>query len=200
MFDVQTTVLTEDKIVKYQILKNNRMLSFKEVIQLWATDDGFNDFFNETLAASSFSAFFWEMPPLTSSQLKLPFEFVLVKSKLLANIPADVNAFRYYFSTNEPIVNFGNLGGDALLVVPVPISEHNNYAHIAGFVRNVPLEQKRALWKTVAKEYEKKLRQKPIWLSTAGLGVSWLHVRIDDRPKYYRYQAYRGQNYFSRSK
>ncbi|MGI9175867.1 MAG: DUF6940 family protein [Rhodothermales bacterium] len=24
-----------------------------------------------------------------------------------------------------------------------------------------------------------------MWLSTAGGGVSWLHVRLDSRPKYY---------------
>lgn len=31
----------------------------------------------------------------------------------------------------------------------------------------------------------------PFWLSTAGMGVSWLHVRLDERPKYYRFQEYR---------
>jgi hypothetical protein len=33
-------------------------------------------------------------------------------------------------------------------------------------------------------------RRKPVWLSTAGAGVSWLHVRLDDRPKYYGYRPY----------
>ena len=32
---------------------------------------------------------------------------------------------------------------------------------------------------------------KPVWLSTAGAGVAWVHVRLDDRPKYYGYDAYR---------
>jgi hypothetical protein len=27
-------------------------------------------------------------------------------------------------------------------------------------------------------------------LSTAGAGVSWLHVRLDDHPKYYSYEPY----------
>jgi len=31
----------------------------------------------------------------------------------------------------------------------------------------------------------------PTWLSTAGGGVAWLHVRLDTRPKYYRYNPYR---------
>lgn len=31
----------------------------------------------------------------------------------------------------------------------------------------------------------------PVWISTSGLGVPWLHVRIDDRPKYYQHAPYR---------
>ena len=30
----------------------------------------------------------------------------------------------------------------------------------------------------------------PRWLSTSGLGISYLHVRIDKRPKYYSHQEY----------
>ncbi|MFN0016858.1 MAG: DUF6940 family protein [Pirellulaceae bacterium] len=30
----------------------------------------------------------------------------------------------------------------------------------------------------------------PVWLITAGVGVSWLYVRLDDRPKYYGYGPY----------
>ena len=199
MFETKTTILSENRAVKYQVLKDKKILSFKEVIQYWKTDNEFSDFFSDTLASSDFSAFFWEMPPLKFSQLQLPFEFVLVQSKILANIPADINAFRYYFSVSEPVVSFQNYGNDGQLVMPIPMSAHNNYAHLASFIRNVPLEQKRALWKKVAEEYQKKIRQKTVWLSTAGLGVSWLHVRIDDRPNYYRYEAYRGLNYFSKN-
>lgn len=31
----------------------------------------------------------------------------------------------------------------------------------------------------------------PIWLSTSGLGVYWLHVRLDTRPKYYNHDEYK---------
>ena len=31
----------------------------------------------------------------------------------------------------------------------------------------------------------------PRWLSTAGLGVPWLHLRLDTRPKYYQYGPYK---------
>ncbi len=29
------------------------------------------------------------------------------------------------------------------------------------------------------------------WLNTEGGGVAWLHVRIDQRPKYYHYAPYK---------
>ena len=192
MFKAKTTVLSENQAIKYQILENDRLLSFNQILQYWEKNDDFIDFFNETLGACNFKAFFWETPPMTNSKLKNKFEFVLTKSNLLANIPADVNTFHYYFSTtDQQNISFSNLGGDAQMVVPVPISEKNNYSHLASFVRNAPIEQKRNFWKVVAHEYSKKINQRPVWLSTAGLGVAWLHVRIDKRPKYYRHQAYR---------
>jgi hypothetical protein len=38
---------------------------------------------------------------------------------------------------------------------------------------------------------EKRLSASPVWLSTSGLGVYWLHVRLDTHPKYYQYQPYK---------
>jgi hypothetical protein len=37
----------------------------------------------------------------------------------------------------------------------------------------------------------RRMSAKPVWLSTAGAGVSWLHVRLDDQPKYYGFALYR---------
>lgn len=31
----------------------------------------------------------------------------------------------------------------------------------------------------------------PLWVSTSGLGVPWLHVRLDDAPKYYTHRPFR---------
>jgi hypothetical protein len=38
---------------------------------------------------------------------------------------------------------------------------------------------------------QRRLNNKPVWLSTAGAGVAWLHIRLDDRPKYYGYTPFR---------
>ena len=35
------------------------------------------------------------------------------------------------------------------------------------------------------------LCEQPRWLSTAGMGIPWVHVRIDSYPKYYRFPPYK---------
>jgi hypothetical protein len=40
----------------------------------------------------------------------------------------------------------------------------------------------------------RRVNMKPVWLSTAGAGVPWLHVRLDDRPKYCCFRPYQGMN------
>jgi hypothetical protein len=37
--------------------------------------------------------------------------------------------------------------------------------------------------------------KEPLWLSTAGQGVFWLHVRLDRYPKYYNHAPYRHAAY-----
>lgn len=47
------------------------------------------------------------------------------------------------------------------------------------------------LWRCVAETMLRRLSGRPLWLSTAGAGVAWLHVRVDPVPKYYAYPPYR---------
>jgi hypothetical protein len=56
------------------------------------------------------------------------------------------------------------------------------------------VEQKERFWQKVGEKMEESLlsaNNAPRWLSTSGLGVSYLHVRIDNRPKYYSFDEYR---------
>ena len=50
-----------------------------------------------------------------------------------------------------------------------------------------------ALWRAEGEEVSTHmlLETSPLWVSTAGLGAPWLHVRLDSRPKYYRFSSYR---------
>jgi hypothetical protein len=85
---------------------------------------------------------------------------------------------------------FPNLSGDAMLIVPNRDGE-KDFSHLAAFMQNAGEEQLMAFWQLAAQTYLQQLSNERRWLSTAGLGVAWLHLRIDSRPKYYKYGAYR---------
>src|SRR5262249_21726977 len=176
------------RVVKISVDRESAPMSFSEVVWRWQGDASFRAFFSDFLADAPFTAFRWETPPITVATVnQRPFEFVLLNSPELS-AESDPAAFAKHFSTapaNETVVSFPNLGNDALLVVPCPGDKLSGYAHLAAFVRQAPEAQKHALWVNVAKAMERQLGQAPIWLSTAGAGVAWLHVRIDKRPKYY---------------
>ncbi|MFE4105063.1 DUF6940 family protein, partial [Almyronema epifaneia] len=59
--------------------------------------------------------------------------------------------------------------------------------------RSAPTQQVHALWATVGRRASQLLNEQgrqPLWISTSGLGVYWLHVRLDTFPKYYRHLPY----------
>lgn len=128
---------------------------------------------------------------MTASGTEVPFEFVLVNSNTLARVQADDRPFRSHFNETDLVAVFSNIGGDATLVVPTPIASKSVYPHLAQFVRNAPEEQLDQFWQSVGRTYQQKLTEQRLWLSTSGLGVYWLHVRLDSRPKYYTHAPYR---------
>ena len=77
------------------------------------------------------------------------------------------------------------------MVVPCPVAGPSAYGHLAAFVRHAPEQQRHALWQAVGAAMTQRVGRKPVWLSTAGAGVAWLHIRLDNRPKYYGHPAYR---------
>jgi hypothetical protein len=183
------------RTLRYQITRDGTTLRSRDVLDLWQRDAEFRNFFLRTLADAPYEAFRWETPPLARDTLDEPFEFVLLDSPELDR-RVDREAFAEHFgSVSGPsVVSFANLGGDAVLVVPCPRGPDSTYGHLAAFVRNAPLEQKHLLWQRVAEAMESRLSDRPVWLSTAGAGVSWLHVRLDDRPKYYQHRPYRASS------
>ena len=170
-----------------------RFISFREFIDLLQTSQEFRSFFSGTIADSPFQAFFWETPPVNNRTLDQQFEFVVLQGHSLLQLRPDPTAFESQFLTQptEPVLTFANLGGDALLVVPRPIGSHASYTHLATFLRNAPKSQVSALWKCAGAAAQKRISDLPMWISTAGLGVSWLHLRLDSRPKYLRFKPYK---------
>jgi hypothetical protein len=167
-----------------------------DVLQLLKTDGGFRDAFTKVLAEAPHAGFFWETPPLSSGTKDRPFECVLVPSAAIGALSADRQPFAPLIDAgagSEAVVRSPNLGGDAELVIPCD-GGAADYAHLAAFLRTASHAQIHNLWRVTAETAEAWLDcepQRPIWLSTAGLGVSWLHVRVDTRPKYYSHAPYR---------
>lgn len=68
-----------------------------------------------------------------------------------------------------------------------------DYPHLSAFVRRAPAARVDALWTAVGEGVQQWLesRRGRLWVSTAGLGVYWLHIRLDSRPKYVKWGPYR---------
>jgi hypothetical protein len=192
MWSSRTETLAAGRVLRVALALDSSPVSYAEVLQRWQQDEDFRSWFIDLLAVAPFSPFRWETPPITAKTADRLFEFVLLDSPELARRP-DPGAFAEHFrgANTTRVVEFPNLGKDAILVVPCPDGRSSAYGHLAAFIRQAPERQKHALWKQVGAAMVRRLGDAPVWLSTAGAGVSWLHVRLDDRPKYYGHAPYR---------
>ena len=192
MWTTRSEQLANGRGIQVAIDLDSTPVSFAEVLRRWQEDAEFRSLFVALLADAPFSAFRWETPPITAATARRPFEFVLLDSPGLAR-PPDLEAFAEHFGGvgAGDVVEFPNLGKDAILVVPCPRGPISAYGHLGAFVRQAPETQIHALWELVGAALERRLGSKPVWLSTAGAGVAWLHVRLDDRPKYYGHAPFR---------
>ncbi|QDT27501.1 DUF6940 family protein [Gimesia panareensis] len=194
MWDVKRDPLADSQKIRFLLEENAQSLSFADVLERWRECPDFSLWFSQQLAELPFTAFRWETPAVTASTVSRLFEFVVIDSPALVR-QADRTAFTEHFSSAAPesVVSFSNLRGDAILVVPCPSHSAVDYCHLADFVRGASELQQQELWKTVGTVMQARLNEQPVWLSTAGAGVAWLHVRLDDRPKYYGHQPYRSE-------
>jgi hypothetical protein len=165
-------------------------LSYAGFIRALVEDESFRELVQDEMRAAPYVAFRWETPPLDTTNNEQLFECLFHDSPEL-DVPADPTDFKTYFQPGTEVVSFKNLGGDATLIVPCPISKLANYSHIGAFHRSAPPSQQHAFWVAVANATLARVGQLPLWLSTAGGGVDWLHMRLDKRPKYYRHLPWR---------
>ena len=114
-------------------------------------------------------------------------------SPAVAALRPDRTPFAAHLDAAQGLVaTFDNLGHDATLIAPcgaVP----SGCAHLASWCRTAPPEEQHAFWRAVGQAVQAWWRRSdaPLWLSTSGLGVHWLHVRLDERPKYITHRPYR---------
>src|SRR5262245_19295232 len=191
MWTARSEELTDARGMRLSFANDSHPTGFADVIRALRSDAEFRAMLNGLLADAPFAAFRWETPAVTSATVARPFECVLLDSPELERKPDRDGFAEHFASSKEDVISFANLGRDAILVVPCPLAGPAAYGHLASFVRLAPERQRDALWRSVGDVVDWRLGTKPVWLSTAGAGISWLHVRLDDRPKYYAYGPYR---------
>lgn len=211
--ELQSFDLGEIAGIKYKVLYNGKNMSFKQTMELFVKMDvKFIELLNAVLTVHE--AVFWECIPVDFNSFgTLDFEFVVLPSKELSHRTVDMKPFREKFEnliTSEEqlgaIISFSSLNGDSLLVVPSPpisVEHFNNnndryqmMTHLASYLRESSFDHVCSFLRTVGERFTERLTTgvdsgSKLWLSTSGLGVSWLHVRIDTIPKYYNYLPYR---------
>ncbi|MDJ0609991.1 MAG: hypothetical protein QNJ67_13525 [Kiloniellales bacterium] len=185
-------VLEDGQVSRHAVLRGKQPIDRAEAFGLWRSDPVFRAFFIDLLASAPYPAFFWETPPLTRANQAADFEFIVADSPSLAARDAEPAVFaREFAAAGRQVTAFRNLGGDALLVVPCPRAPESAYPHLAAFSRSAPDDQQHAFWQLVGEKLAGSLSERPLWLSTSGLGVAWLHVRLDSWPKYYTFEPYK---------
>ena len=199
MWTARIKFLMWRKCQKFVIQENGVPITYRAVIDLWRNDESFRSYFGQLLCDSPFERFRWETPPICQANIDRDFEFVLMRCDSLP-VWGQPKSFAEHFDRAEPaqeVVTFENLGRNAVLVVPTPIGNnggevnYETYPQLAAFVRSAPQSQQHQFWQAVGAAMDARVNNVPVWLSTAGMGVSWLHIRLDNRPKYYSYMPYK---------
>ncbi len=184
--------------VRFRLKKDDAYLSFDEVFTLWEQSGEFVAFYIGELIKLDYKAFYWEHPAVNKEFLSKKYECILQRSKPLEHLSSNKEAFKDYLLSETEVTDFMNLGKNARLVIPIKKSDEEIYNHIGKFIRMADTRQILALFKRVGRVVKEEIEaQKLIWLNTAGLGVIWLHVRMDTRPKYYKTKRYKDPDFLN---
>jgi len=184
--------------VRFRLKKDGQYLSFEEVFQLLENNSVFIEFYKDQLIKINFPAFYWEHPAMKKEFSGKKYECILQRSRPLEHLPINESAFKDYIHLNEQATDFMNLGKNARLVVPTKRSDKEIYNHMGKFIRFAEKEQIIEVFKRVGKSMLEEIESKKlIWLNTAGLGVIWLHIRLDTRPKYYKTVRYKDPDFLN---
>ena len=185
--------------IRFRIGDGSQMLTFEEVITMWQTYEQFRNFYMwslNTVGAEFDHSYFWEHPGLRTEHLKNPYEFIIHRSKNLDKRTVDETAFAEHFQDKQEIAAFPNLGKNAIMIVPAQLGNPEDCKHLGVFMASDNEEQQHLLFQEIGSQMLNTLNaEKTTWLSTAGMGVAWLHIRLDQKPKYYRSKTYKNPNF-----
>lgn len=202
----KTDDIEQAKMVRF--VRGGTALTWDQVIDGWGgDDDGFREAFVGALRGTGFDKFFWETPGVSQSTLNSPFSMVVLETTT-SSLMDDGDPGAFDDKDGDKIrcsdrgtgaVAFPNLPKDAILVAPcvpagVPAgvpADTKGYGHLAAFLKHGPKAQIHELWKIVAQEIRELLKTKTVYVSTNGMSAQWLHIRLDQGPKHYKYEGYK---------
>lgn len=178
-----------DHAMQYSVAKDGNTASWSDIVDALQAESTFRDALSGLITSSTFEQVFWETTPLNFERSGEPFQFAVVRARL--NARQDSRAFSEFFDGERTVATFPNLGGSAMLVAPAPMEDSADRSYLKPFLTTAPSEQVHELWRSVGAAITDRLSDDPVWVSTSGGGVPWLHVRLDNSPKYYAYTPFR---------
>lgn len=176
-----TKEMNDDVLETRMQHRDGSAVIWEEVLKIWESQP---QVFVKMFRQVEFKEFFWKCKPFKSLREEYVHEIIRASGFR----PADPTAFSGHFSrSEESVVVFSNTGQDAIILSPRPPRGRatlRSYASIASFMRDGPKTKQNQLFKALASTI-RKTRNRKLWVNTNGLGVPWLHVRVDFTSKYY---------------
>lgn len=190
---------------RYQALvltnqETTRGASIHEWIQAMLHSDQALQAFIDVLRQNPYPAFFFETKSVTLANVhNQTFEFVLVNAPRLdafASTHPNPGKFATPFAacTTTPACVFTSLHKGSTLISPQPPADPTtltHYAHLAAFCRLADPTIVAATWRMALQAYLAHMDERAWYFSTSGLGVAWLHFRVEDTPRYYSYPPFK---------
>jgi hypothetical protein len=213
-YNISFLLSHDEEKQKYPVTNDNHKNENDRMIQNGSTNGAISNLIAILEEDVTYEAYYFETPPVNSiTYLTQSFEFVIVNAPELRLGPGHSSQYHVFQQEcnqaneqNEYSCTFPNLSGDATLVVPKKNQNDGNdsdFPHLAQFIRTASMHQMNPVFRMIATTYSQQIiatnnrmvenddDSNYIWLSTSGLGVAWLHFRLDTYPKYYSYSPYK---------
>ena len=155
----------------------------------------------ELLLSINYEAIFFESESYNWSSLNSDnrkYKFAILNAPSLAKSAEESSSLSFQEHLHKCnleesyATSFENLGHDAKLIIPCDTGK--NYGHLLSFVRNANKMEIQGFLKYLGSQtldWIKEQDSSLVWFNTSGTGVSYLHFRLDSRPKYYQYQPFK---------
>ncbi len=155
-------------------------ITWKDKLHMWK--DGIPQSYPKNIS----KRFFYKTS-ICDKHLEKNYKEKYIISSQLNYLTQDFTPFIKYIksSNNNYVTSFYNLSGDTLLVIPMP-RKNKDFTTIKDFMDNATYNHQVIFWQFVTKVIEILLKYNDnIYVSTHGLGVSYFHLRLSLKPKYY---------------